>query len=91
MELVEAADPPLKWLGLDAAAIGDLDYSGADSVRQVASELDGRGMKLALCSVDPAVQKLLDAYGLTDKIGTAYIFDDAQDLLTAYRKVTSAT
>ena len=33
---------PCKWLALDAAAIGDLDYSGADTVRQVADELERR-------------------------------------------------
>ena len=65
MGIVETADPPLRWLGLDAAAIGDIDFSGADSVRQIRDELEGRGAKLVLCSVDPAVGRLLDANGLT--------------------------
>ena len=47
--------------------MGDLDYSGADTVRQIVGELERRGARLVLCSVDPAVRKLLDAYGLTDK------------------------
>lgn len=85
MEIVESADPPLRWLALDAAAVGDLDYSGADSVRQVATELEGRGASLVLCSVDPAVQKLLDAYGLTEKIGAGRIFATSADVLAAYR------
>ena len=36
MGIVEGADPPLRWFVLDAAAMGDLDYSGADTLRQVA-------------------------------------------------------
>jgi high affinity sulfate transporter 1 len=91
MNIVEGADPPLKWLALDAAAMGDLDFSGADSVRQIAGEMERRKAKLVVCSVDPAVRKLLDAYGLTDKIGTEYIFDTSHDVVTAYRKLSLAT
>ncbi len=90
MELVESADPPLRWLALDAAAMGDLDFSGADSVRQVANELEGRGAKLVLCSVDPAVRKLLDAYGLTEKIGADRIFPTSVDVLAAYQALPAA-
>ncbi len=90
MEIVESADPPLRWLAIDAAAIGDLDYSGADSVRQVANELAGRGAKLVLCSVDPAVRKLLDAYGLTGQIGADRIFATSSDVLAAYQASADA-
>ncbi len=90
MEIVESADPPLRWLGLDAAAIGDLDFSGADSVRQVATELAGRGANLVMCSVDPAVRRLLDAYGLTEKIGADRIFATSADLVAAYRALPAA-
>ena len=77
MGIVEGADPPLRWFVLDAAAMGDLDYSGADTLRQVRNELERRGTRMVLCSVDPAVRKLLDAYGLTEQIGAANIFGDA--------------
>jgi MFS superfamily sulfate permease-like transporter len=91
MEIVEAADPPLKWLAIDAAAMGDLDFSGADSVRQVADEMGRRNAKLAICALDPAVKALFDAYGLTEKIGAAYFFETSGDLVAAYRKVAAAT
>jgi MFS superfamily sulfate permease-like transporter len=84
MQIIEDADPPLTWFGLDAAAMGDLDYSGADSVRQIAGELQRRNARLVLCSVDPAVRKLLDDFGLTDTIGTQYIFGTLQQLVDAY-------
>ncbi len=90
MEILDAADPAIRWLAFDAAAIGDLDFSGADSVRQVARELEGRGARLVMCSVDPAVRKLLDAYGLTEMIGSDYIFPTSIDVLTAYRAAPAA-
>ncbi len=82
----------MKWFALDAAAMGDLDYSGADSAapgRRRAGTTAGAGWSCA--RVDPAVRKLLDAYGLTEKIGAAYIFDTPQDVMAAYRKLTNAT
>jgi SulP family sulfate permease len=89
LEIIESAEPPLKWFALDAAAIGDLDYSGADTVRQIADELQRRGARLVLCSVDPAVRKLLDAYGLTEEIGADHIFDTLDELVEAYRATTA--
>jgi sulfate permease, SulP family len=90
MGIVEGADPPLKWFVLDAAAMGDLDYSGADTLRQVRNELDGRGTRMVLCSVDPAVRKLLDAFGLTEEFGTGSIFETLQEAVDAYPKASAA-
>ena len=52
MDIVENADPPLRWLAVAASAIGDIDYSGADSLRSVHEELAGRGVTLVLLDVD---------------------------------------
>ena len=46
-----------------------------------------RTRRLVLCAVDPAVRKLLDAYGLTDKIGAEHIFERPVDVVTAYSKL----
>jgi high affinity sulfate transporter 1 len=82
--IIESADPPLQWLVVDAAAIGDLDYSGADTVRQIAGELERQKARLVLCNVDPTVRTLLDAYGLTEQIGADHIFGTIEDALAAY-------
>ena len=89
MDLATAADPPLKWFVLSASAMGDVDYSGADAVRAVQEELATRGVTLALSEVDPVVQHLLDAYGLTDKIGAANIYPTTRDAVEAYRRTTA--
>ena len=33
--IVEGAQPAIKWFAVDAAAIADIDYSGADALRQI--------------------------------------------------------
>ena len=91
LQILEGAAPPVKWFAVNAAAVGDIDLSGAAAVRQIAAELGRHGATLVLCSVDPAVRRLLDAYGLTETIGEDRIFDDSRDVIDAYRKSTPTT
>jgi MFS superfamily sulfate permease-like transporter len=69
LDVAGAADPPLHTFVLVASAMGDIDYSGADSLRQVQEELANRGITLRIADLDPAVRASLDAYGLTERIG----------------------
>jgi SulP family sulfate permease len=85
MDVVEAADPPLRWLGVSGSSMGDIDYSGADTIRQVMEELARTGIAFAICDLNPKVRGQLDAYDLTEKIGTDRIFATAADLVLAYR------
>jgi high affinity sulfate transporter 1 len=88
MEIVESADPTLRWFAVAASAIGDIDYSGADSLRSVHGELADRGITLVLLDVDPQVRTQLDRYGLTEKIGAANIFETVGAAAEAYARVT---
>ena len=88
VDIVENADPPLRWFALAASAIGDIDYSGADSLRAVHEELAARGVSFVLVDVDPPVRTLLDRYGLTEKIGAARIFETIGDAADAYARAT---
>jgi high affinity sulfate transporter 1 len=90
IELATTADPPLKWVCLSASAMGDVDYSGADAIRAVVEELGKLGVTFVITEVDPVVQHLLDAYGLTDKIGAANIFPTVVEVVAAYERTTAA-
>jgi SulP family sulfate permease len=87
MDLVEGAVPPLRWLAVSASSIGDIDFSGADAIRQVKEELARTGVTFAICDLNPKVREQLDAYGLTELIGADRIFATTVDLLAAYRAV----
>ena len=89
MELVEGADPPLRWLGISGASIGDVDYSGADTIRQVHEELGRMGVTIALSDISPRVRSQLDAYGSTGLIGADRIYPTIGDLIRAYRSASS--
>ena len=76
-ELFETADPPLRWLCLDGAAVGDVDYTGADAIRQLHAELALVNVTLLACNVSPKVRAQLEAYGLTGLQGVQ-VFDDVR-------------
>jgi SulP family sulfate permease len=85
MDLVEDADPPLRWLALSGSVIGDVDYSAADTLRQIQEELTTKGVTVVLVDVSPSVRKTLESYGLIEKIGNGNIYDSVEQLLNAYR------
>jgi high affinity sulfate transporter 1 len=85
--LAENASPPLRWLAISGAVIGDIDYQGSQTVLAVKQELDRLGVTLVLCDVEARVRQGLDAYGLTAAIGEDHLFDSPSDVLAAYRQL----
>ena len=80
--ILEEADPPVEWLCLSAAAMGDIDYSGASAVRQLIDEVKRRGAKIMFCEVEPGVIKMPNQYGLVAQIDGVY--GSAADVVAAY-------
>jgi sulfate permease, SulP family len=90
MSVVEGADPPLRWLAVAGTAMNDVDFSGADSIRQIKEELERVNVTFVMCDLSPNVRAQLDAYGLTATIGPERIFATGRSLLAAYRALGSA-
>jgi high affinity sulfate transporter 1 len=74
MGLVNVADPP-RWFVLDADAIDDIDYTGAQTLLELADHLTERGIVFAVAEVSDDIRRELDRFGLTDKIGPDRYFD----------------
>lgn len=89
MGIAERAGPPLRTLVVLGSAVADIDYSGSDSLRQVQEELGRQGVTLMLADLSPAIRALLDAYGLTEKIGAANIHDTLGEAVTAHRAASA--
>ncbi|HJQ48117.1 MAG TPA: SulP family inorganic anion transporter [Amycolatopsis sp.] len=74
------------WLCLDAAAIGDVDYTAAAVLTTVERKLRERGVRLVCSGVVASVREQLDHYGLTAAIGEASYFDTAGEALEAFNQ-----
>ncbi len=74
----------MKWLCVDAVEMGDVDYSGGETIIQVKAELEERGVRLVLAGVGDAVRKELDTAGVTAAIGEDAFFQAVRDVIEAY-------
>ena len=47
-ELANSAEPPLRWLCIDASAVDDVDYSVAETLRSIFGILKEKGVSLVI-------------------------------------------
>jgi len=77
---------PLSWFCLDAAAIGDIDYSAAQTLHRVHHTLRSRGVQLCLMDVADHIHDELEEYGIITLLGSDAFFPAPADVVEAYRK-----
>jgi MFS superfamily sulfate permease-like transporter len=85
--ILKKAGPSLKWLCLSASMIGDIDYSGSESVRHLHRELKKRGVVLVLSDLENQVMQQLEQDKIIDLVGRDQVFDSFRDAVAAYQKV----
>jgi MFS superfamily sulfate permease-like transporter len=64
--------------------MGDIDYSGSETLGAVHEELASQGVTLVLADVDEKVRRELDAYGLTARIGGEHVFPTIPAMIAAF-------
>ncbi|MBY5161311.1 SulP family inorganic anion transporter [Salsipaludibacter albus] len=77
--LVDTDDPP-QWVCLEASAIADVDYTAAETIRQVHDQLAERDVRLVVCNLTPDVQAEIGRFGTLDLLGTDAVFDTVNDV-----------
>lgn len=82
--LVNIPTPP-RWLVLHAEAIDDIDYTGAQTLLEVAAQLEQRGIVFAVANATDHVRDELDRFGLLDRIGRDRCFASVHDARDAFR------
>ncbi|HVQ23060.1 MAG TPA: STAS domain-containing protein, partial [Candidatus Saccharimonadia bacterium] len=80
--ILENADPKVEWFCLSAAAMADVDYSGAGAIRQVIDEVKRHGAKFVICQAEPGVIGRPNQYGLATEVDGVYDF--VEDVIAAY-------
>jgi SulP family sulfate permease len=80
---------PLRWLMLDFAAIGDVDYTAAGVLSRVTELLGKREVRFAVSSVLGPVRKELDRYGINAALGPGAYYETPGEALEAFKRATS--
>jgi high affinity sulfate transporter 1 len=86
-----AQGSPLRWLVLDAAAIGDVDYTAAAVLTRVIEHLRKRHIRFALSSVLGPVRRQLDRYGISAALGPGAYYDTPGEALEAFHATEQVT
>jgi sulfate permease, SulP family len=82
--LVNSAQPPLRWFCMDASAVDDVDYSAAETLRALHGILDEKGIRLVVAQVMEEV-KDKSRYELRQLFGDDAFFDTLGDVMQAYQ------
>jgi sulfate permease, SulP family len=75
---------PLRWMVLDGAAIGDVDYTAAAVLTSVTEHLRKRHVRFAVSAVLGPVREQLDRYGIGAALGPGAYYDTPGEALEAF-------
>lgn len=71
LALASGGDPPLKQLCLDAEAIGDIDYSAAETIRETVTALKTQGVAFSVARASDDVKAQFERYELGELVPAA--------------------
>lgn len=83
--LASTADPPLRWLCLDAAAVDDIDYSAVETLRSVHAKLKAKGVRLVIAN-EMEDLKTHTSDRLRELFGADAFYDRLKDVVKQYRQ-----
>jgi len=83
--LVKRAPTPIRWFIVDAGAITDIDYSAAQSMRDLIDDLTHQGVGIVFARVSPYLRSDMDRHQITAAIGAARIFTTLHEAIVAVR------
>jgi sulfate permease, SulP family len=75
---------PLRWLVIDCAAIGDVDYTASAVLAEVVKHVHEHHVHLVLSSVLGPVRQQLDRYGIGKALGQDAYFETPGEALHAF-------
>jgi SulP family sulfate permease len=79
-----AAPQPVRWVVIDAEAIGDVDSTGAGMLADLADATRARGITLTVARLKSSVAEYLTRAGVMDKVGAEHVFLEVDDAVAAY-------
>ena len=84
--LAQTAQPNLKWFCIDASAVADVDFTAAETLREIFNVLKSRDIRLVWTNVTGPVLLEFDTYEITGLIGKEAFYPNIADAITAYQK-----
>ncbi len=89
--LAKEAKPPLVWFCIDAAAVDDIDFTAAATLRTLYAILQEQGIRLVFFEVSDKVYAQLERSGITGLVGKDAFYATGGAVLSAYRESQKAS
>jgi MFS superfamily sulfate permease-like transporter len=89
MHLVNTADPLLRWLCIDAAAVDDVDYTAAETIRSLHGILRDKGIRLVIAHVLEDVEAE-SSYNMLQLFGSDAFYATVGDVVKDYKRQTES-
>jgi MFS superfamily sulfate permease-like transporter len=89
--LVAHAPTPTRWFVVDASAITDIDYSAAQTLRELIADLQQQGVCLAFARVRAGLQGDLARHGVVAALGQDRTFGTLHEALAAADSTSPAS
>ena len=83
--LVDRAPTPVRWFIVDAGAITDIDYSAAQSMRDLLDDLARQRVGMVFARVSRHLRSDMDRHHITAAIGETRIFTTLHEAIAAVR------
>jgi len=85
LQLANQAEPPVRWLCLDASAVDDIDYSAAETIRTVHATLKEKGIRVVVAE-ELADASATSRYQFRELFGEDAFYDHLKDVVKQYRQ-----
>jgi SulP family sulfate permease len=83
---VDSSAVPVRWFVLNTEAIVEVDLTAADALEELRSELERRGVVVALARVKEDLREALRPSGLLERIGEDRVFPTLPTAVEAFRR-----
>ena len=84
--LSSPVEPPLHWLCVDGGAMFDVDYSGAETLRQAHRACTAHSVRFVLAAVLPPVRRDLERFGIVDLVGPSYVYGRVSEVIDQFAR-----
>ncbi len=71
---IDNAKQPVKYVIIDAGSINDIDYTAAETIRNLHQTLNAQDIQLAFAHVSPHLLYLMKRHSLTEVIGKHHLY-----------------
>jgi high affinity sulfate transporter 1 len=83
--LISSVEPEkVRWLCINAAGVADIDYSGAETLRQVSDVAQGQGVRVSFAELLPVVRDQFERFGLLELFGADAVYETVADAVAAF-------